>query len=40
MPPIKNLVRVAVALGLAITLSGCVIYPAGPYYHPHHWGYY
>jgi hypothetical protein len=29
-----------VALGLAILLSGCIIVPAGPYYHPHHyWGY-
>jgi hypothetical protein len=28
------------ALGIAILLSGCVIVPAGPYYHPHHyWGY-
>jgi len=28
------------ALGMAIMLSGCVIVPAGPYYHPHHyWGY-
>jgi hypothetical protein len=27
------------ALGIAIVLSGCVIVPAGPYYHPHHWGY-
>lgn len=28
------------ALGMAILLSGCVIVPVGPYYHPHHyWGY-
>jgi hypothetical protein len=40
MPPIKHLIRTAAALGLAIMLSGCVVYPAwGPYYHPHHWGY-
>jgi hypothetical protein len=39
MLPVKNLLRTAAALGLAIMLSGCVIYPAwGPYYHPHHWG--
>jgi hypothetical protein len=41
MSPIKHLIRTAAALGLAIMLSGCVVYPAwGPYYHhPHHWGY-
>jgi hypothetical protein len=34
------LIRTAVAVGFAIMLSGCVVYPAwGPYYHPHHWGY-
>ena len=30
------LVRSAVALGCALTLGGCVVYPAGGYYgHPH-----
>jgi hypothetical protein len=37
---VAPLVRTAVAVGFAIMLSGCVVYPAwGPYYHPHHWGY-
>lgn len=40
MLPIKYLIRSVAALGLAIMLSGCVIYPAwGPYHHSHHWGY-
>jgi hypothetical protein len=31
---------IVAALGIAILVSGCVIVPAGPYYHPHHyWGY-
>jgi hypothetical protein len=38
MLPVKYLIKTAATLGLAIMLSGCVIYPAwGPYYHPHHW---
>jgi PBP1b-binding outer membrane lipoprotein LpoB len=41
MPAIKPLIKVAAVLGLAVLLSGCVIYPAGPYdYHPPRWGYY
>jgi hypothetical protein len=40
MSPAKHLIRTAAAIGLAILLSGCVVYPAGPYYRPHHWGYY
>jgi hypothetical protein len=40
MRPIKHLITTAAALGLAIMLSGCVVYPAGPYYHPYHWRYY
>ena len=39
----KNLIRTAVALGLAIMLSGCIIVPpgGGDYHrhHWHHWGY-
>lgn len=28
--------RVVVALGIAVALSGCVVYPAyGPYHYPH-----
>jgi hypothetical protein len=44
MPAKSSLIRkaatvMAVVL-MAITLSGCVIVPAGGgYYHPHHWGY-
>jgi hypothetical protein len=41
MLPIRTLIKTAAALGIAVMLSGCVVYPAwGPYYHPHHWGYY
>lgn len=41
MSAIKPLIKAAAILGLAVTLSGCVVYPAGPYYyHPHRWGYY
>lgn len=40
MQPMKRLLRTAAALGIAILLSGCVIVPAGPYYHHHpYWGY-
>jgi hypothetical protein len=47
--PTKWLVRCAVALGCALVLSGCVVYPAGPGYygrpvyyggyygHPYYW---
>jgi hypothetical protein len=37
----KRLIQTVAVLGLAVMLSGCVVYPAwGPYYgHPHHWGY-
>ncbi len=35
-----SLIKVAAVLGLAVMLSGCVVYPAGPYYHPYHWHYY
>ncbi len=31
---------IGAALCVALLLSGCVIEPIGPYYHPHHyWGY-
>ena len=37
MSPVKRLIKTAAAFGIAIMLSGCVVYPAwGPYYH-HHW---
>jgi hypothetical protein len=29
------LIRCAIALGCALVLSGCVVYPAGYYGHPH-----
>jgi hypothetical protein len=34
--------RLALAIGLLLTLAGCVVYPAGPgpYYHPYGHGYY
>lgn len=32
-------VSVITAIGMAILLSGCVIVPAGPFYHHHYWGY-
>lgn len=29
--------RLALAVGLLVALSGCVVYPGGPgYYHPYH----
>jgi uncharacterized membrane protein len=35
------LVRCAVAVGCALALSGCVVYPAGPGYYGHpYYGYY
>jgi hypothetical protein len=39
MLPIKYLMKTAAAFAIAIALSGCVVYPA-PYYHHPHWGYY
>ncbi len=37
MSPFKRLVQTVAVFGLAIMLSGCVVYPAwGPYHH-HHW---
>jgi hypothetical protein len=36
----RNLFRAAAAIGVALLLSGCVIYPAGGGYHPHYWGWY
>jgi hypothetical protein len=33
----KSLFRIAAAVGFAIMLSGCVVVPAGPYYHHHYW---
>jgi hypothetical protein len=37
---LRKAATVAAAFGFAILLSGCIIAPAGPYYHPHHyWGY-
>ncbi|WP_428487644.1 hypothetical protein [Rhodopila sp.] len=39
-PLIRKAIALGAALGMGILLSGCVIVPAGPYYHPHHyWGY-
>lgn len=39
-PLIRKAATLGAAFGLAILLSGCVIVPAGPYWHPHHyWGY-
>lgn len=39
MPFLKRLINTVAVLGLAVMLSGCVVYPAwGPYHH-HHWGY-
>lgn len=32
----KQTGRLALAIGLLVALSGCVVYPAGPgYYHPY-----
>ena len=39
MSPIKHLLRAAAAIGLAVVLSGCVVYPAGPGYYPHRYHY-
>jgi hypothetical protein len=37
----RIILRTAAALGVALLLSGCVVYPAGPYYyHPHYYGWY
>jgi hypothetical protein len=35
----RTLFRAAAAVGMLL-LSGCVVYPAGPYYHPHYYGWY
>jgi hypothetical protein len=32
----KQAGRLALAIGLLVALSGCVVYPAGGYYHPYH----
>ena len=29
----RNIIKILIALGLAVALSGCVIRP----WHPHHW---
>jgi|HubBroStandDraft_2_1064218.scaffolds.fasta_scaffold700970_1 hypothetical protein len=39
MPVFKPLIKAAAVLGLAVMLSGCVVYPGHPYWHPYHWGY-
>jgi hypothetical protein len=31
----RVLLRSAAALGVVLLLSGCVVYPAGGYWHPH-----
>lgn len=37
MSPMRRLIKTAAACGLAIMLSGCVVYPAwGPHHHWHH----
>ncbi len=36
----RRLVRLLVALGLAATLGGCIVVPAGGYYRPHPHYYY
>jgi hypothetical protein len=34
--PANRLIRLAVALGCVLALSGCIVYPAGGHYgHPH-----
>jgi hypothetical protein len=36
----RKLAALAAAFLMAMLVSGCVVVPAGPYYHPHHyWGY-
>ena len=35
----RRLVRIAAALGIALTLGGCVVVPAPYYYRPHHYRY-
>ena len=36
-----TLIRVAAALGVALTLGGCIVVPVGPgYYRPHPYRYY
>lgn len=37
---LRRIATLAAAAALAVTLSGCVVYPAGPgygYYHPFYW---
>jgi hypothetical protein len=37
----RQAARFALAIGLLVTLAGCVVYPAGPgYWHPHPCCYY
>jgi hypothetical protein len=37
-PSIRRLVSGAILAVVAIVMSGCVVYPAGPgYYHPYHY---
>lgn len=37
----RQAARAVLAFGLVVTLSGCVVYPAGPsYWHPHPCCYY
>jgi hypothetical protein len=33
---VSKVLSVTAALALALLVSGCVIYPAGPF-HPYHW---
>jgi hypothetical protein len=41
MPQARIAIRAAAILAAALFLSGCVVVPAGGYYHPHryYWGY-
>jgi hypothetical protein len=36
---LSKAIRITAALAIALAVSGCVIYPAGPP-HPYHWGWY
>jgi hypothetical protein len=36
----RRIVTWAAMAVLGASLAGCVVYPAGGYYHPYHYGYY
>jgi hypothetical protein len=40
IPWAHRLLRAAIAVGCAIALSGCIVYPAGGYARPHPYYYY